>query len=284
MVDVVTPAGLDGLYPVGRRPPLGAYLAEAWHRRRFAFTLAGHRLVGDLLQNRLGVLWLVLKPLALAILYGTIFGLVISGPARPPSFIRYVIVGVFVFEFYTGSIGGASKSITSNSKLVQSIGFPRILLPVSVIAEQAMRMVPIVLLLGILLLVFGEPISPSWLLLIPVLALMAVFNLGLGLVVARLSVHARDVQQFIPIVNRVLFYISGIFFNIDGALAHFPIGLTIAHLIPTYDFISIARDVMLESYVAPQAAWVAAPIWAVVMIVGGVIYFWQAEAKYGLDD
>ncbi|WP_448236563.1 ABC transporter permease [Microbacterium paulum] len=272
------------MHPVGERPPFGTYIAEAWRRRRFAFTLASYKLVAGLLPNRLGVLWIVLKPLAMAIIYGTIFHFVLSGPARPANFVQFLIVGIFVFEFFTGCFGGGSKAITGNLKLVQSLGFPRILLPVSVVAEQAMRMVPVVLLLGVLLVVFGEPIRWSWLLIFPILAVMAVFNLGLALVVARLSVHARDVQQIIPIVNRVLFYATGIFFSVDGALANYPVALTVAHLVPTYEFISMSRQVLLEGYSAPLLAWLAAPVWAVVMLVFGAVFFWRAEARYGLSD
>lgn len=275
---------LTGMTPVGDRPPLPAYLAEAWRRRRFAFTLAGYRLVSGLLPNRLGVLWIVLKPLSLAIMYGTIFHFVISGPARPHDFVQFLIVGVFVFEFFTGCFGGGAKAVTGNARLVQSLGFPRILLPVSVVAEQAMKIVPVIVLLGILLLIFGEPITWSWLMIVPILALMAVFNLGVALVVARLSVHARDVQQLIPVINRVLFYASGIFFSIDGALANHPTLLTAAHLIPTYEFISMARDVLLATYEAPPIVWIAAPIWAFGMLVFGSVFFWQAEARYGLSE
>lgn len=283
MAATAVPA-IVGLTEVGKRPPLSDYLAEAWRLRMFALRLAGSRMIASLLPNRLGVLWIVLKPLSLAVIYGTIFHFVLAGPARPANFVQYLIVGVFVFEFFTGCFGSGAKAITSNTKLVQSFGFPRILLPVSVIAEQAMRMIPVVLLLGILLLIFGEPITWSWLLIIPIFAVMGVFNLGVALVFARISVSARDIQQVIPIVNRVLFYVSGILFNVDGALADYPTLLTAVHLLPTYEFIAIARDVMLDGYSAPLLAWIAAPIWATVMIVGGVIYFWRAEARYGLSD
>ncbi|CAN7448975.1 ABC transporter permease [Microbacterium foliorum] len=275
---------IAGLAEVGTRPRLSDYLSETWRLRAFAVRLAGSRLISGLLPNRLGVLWIVLKPLSLAIIYGTIFHFVLAGPARPTNFVQYLIVGIFVFEFFTGCFGNGSKAITSNTKLVQSFGFPRILLPISVIAEQAMRMVPVVVLLGVLLLIFGEPISWSWLLIIPILAVMGVFNLGVALVVARIAVRTRDIQQVVPIINRVLFYATGIFFNVDGALADYPTLLTVMHLVPTYEFISLARDVLLSEYSAPLIAWIAAPIWALVMLVCGVIYFWQGEPRYGLSD
>lgn len=273
-----------GLHQVGQRPPLAGYLAEAWSRRKFAFTLAGYRLVSSLLPNRLGVLWIVLKPLLLAIIYGTIFHFVLAGPARPSNFVQYLIVGVFIFEFFSGCFGAGAKAITGNTKLVQSFGFPRILLPVSVVAEQAMRMVPVVVLLGILLVVLGEPIAWSWLLIIPILALMAVFNLAVALVVARLSVRTRDVQQLIPIITRVLFYVSGIFFNVEGALAGHPVLLTLVQLVPTYDFLAISRDVLLDGYTAAPLAWISAVVWAVAGIVFATVFFWRDEARYGLSD
>ncbi len=283
MVDAIAQTH-NGLFQVGQRPPLGAYLAEAWRRRAFGFQLASYRLMSDLMQNRLGVLWLVLKPLSMVLVYGTIFHFVLSGPSRPDSFLPFLIIGVFVFEFFTGCFGAGSKAITANSKLVQSLGFPRILLPVSVVLEQAMKMVPIVVLLYILMLVLGEPLSWTWLLVIPILLVMAVFNLGVALIVARLSTHARDVQQVIPIINRVLFYVTGIFFSVDGALANYPTLLTIAQLMPTYEFVSLARSVLLGTFTAPALVWIAAPIWAVTTLVIGTIFFWRAEARYGLSD
>ena len=144
VVDARLDAPVQGLFEVGRRPPFGAYLREAWRRRTFAFTLAGYRLIGGLLRNRLGILWIVLKPVLTAAIYGTIFGFVLSSSAKPADFVPYILTGVFVFEFFTGSFGGGAKAVTGNAKLVQSLGFPRILLPFSVVAEQAMRMIPVV--------------------------------------------------------------------------------------------------------------------------------------------
>lgn len=284
MVDARLASASGGLFEVGQRPPLGAYLRETWNRRSFAYTLAQYRLVSSLIQNRLGLLWLILRPLATAAVYGTIFGAILSNSARPADWVPYVLTGVFTFQFFTGCVGGGSKAITGNARLVQSLGFPRILLPVSIVIDQAMRVVPIFVLLMVLLPIFGVPPRWSWLLLIPVLALMSMFNFGVVLIVARLCVWARDIQQVIPIVNRVLFYASSVFFQLDIVFADKPVILTIAHLVPTYDFIALVRAVMLEAHPAPLLSQIAAPIWAVLALVVGVIYFWRAEARYGLSD
>lgn len=273
-----------GLSRIGLRPQLHSYLAEAWSRRDFALSLARYRLIGGLVENRLGLVWIVLRPLLTALVYGAIFGFILSGAARPDDFVPFLLVGVFVFEFFSGCLSGGSRAITGNVKLVQSLGFPRILLPVSVVIEQTMRMVPVVILLGVLLLLFGIPVQWSWLLVIPILLMMAVFNLGVAMVVARLSAWLRDVQQIIPIVNRVLFYASSIFFQLDVVLADHPALLTFAHLIPTYDFVALVRDAMLLNHDAPLLVLIAAPAWALISITVGTVYFWRAEARYGLSD
>lgn len=274
---------LDGLSEIGRRPSLGAYLADAWRCREFGVYLAGYRLVSGLIENRLGLVWILLRPLLTALVYGLIFNFVLSGAARPDDFVPFLLVGVFVFEFFSGCFSGGARAITGNQKLVQSLGFPRILLPVAVVIEQAMRMAPVVLLLGALLLIFGAPFRWSWLLVVPILVMMAVFNLGIALIVARMSAWLRDVQQLIPIASRVLFYASSIFFQLDVVLSDHPVLLTIAHLVPTYDFIALVRSAMLLEHPASPLVLIAAPVWTVAAIVVGFVYFWRAEARYGLS-
>jgi teichoic acid transport system permease protein len=277
-------AAAAGLARVGNRPPLREYFAEAWRRLPFATTLAWYRVQADAEENRLGMLWIVIRPLLTATVYGVVFYFVLNSAARPANFVPFLLVGVFVMEFFSNSLSRGSKAITGNSKLVQSLGFPRVLLPIATILEQTIKMVPIVIVLVILLFVFGERPAWSWFLVVPILLLMAVFNFGVALIVARLSVHLRDLQQVIPFVTRFLFYTSGVFFSFDLILADQPTLLTIVRLIPTYDFISLARGVLMDGHPIPPLVWIAAPVWAVVTVVFGFIFFWRAEVRYGLDD
>jgi teichoic acid transport system permease protein len=279
--DVARAHGLD---VVGGRPPFRHYVAETWRRRSFAVALARYRIQSDNERNRLGVLWVVIRPLLNAAVYGLVFGFILRSDTRPDNFVPFLLVGVFVFEFFSNSLGQGSKAITSNSRLVQSMSFPRVLLPLSVLLEQAFRLIPILVVLAVLLLVFAEPLSWTWLLMIPIMGVMALFNAGVAMIAARLSVHIRDLQQVIPFVSRLLFYTSGIFFSLDLVLASRPDLLAIVHFLPTYEFITLSRDVLITGNPASPVVWIAAPIWAIVMLVVGFIFFWRAEERYGLDD
>lgn len=267
---------------VGARPRLGSYLAETWRRRSFAFTLAKYRIQSENERNRLGIAWVVIRPLLNAIVYGVVFGLLL-GDNRPPNFVPFLLVGVFIFEFFSSSLVEGSKAITANAKLVQSLSFPRILLPIAALLKQLYKLLPILIVLAILLLVFGVPPQLTWLLVIPTMALMALFNAGVAMIAARASVHIRDVQQVIPFVNRLLFYTSGIFFSLDKVLEKYPAILSVVQLNPVYDFIAISRSQFIPGSQIDPILWLYASIWTGIILVFGVIFFWQAESRYGRD-
>ena len=61
----------------------------------------------------------------------------------------------------------------------------------------------------------GEPLTWYWLLVIPVLLLQAVFNVGAGLILARVGAGIDDVSQLLPFIVRTWMYTSGVMFSIQ---------------------------------------------------------------------
>jgi len=148
-------------------------------------------------RNRLGMLWIFIKPTLNALMYGLIFG-VLQGANRPANFPMFVVIGVFLFEFFATSMTAGAKSITGNGSLVQSLAFPRITLPLSTVIQQLMTLVPMLAVMAVYILLLGAPITVEWLLMIPLVAIFTVFNLGVALIAARLTVHVRDLTQLPP--------------------------------------------------------------------------------------
>ncbi|WP_200809011.1 ABC transporter permease [Demequina sp. NBRC 110051] len=275
-----------GLERVGARPPLGQYLAEMWHRRAFATSLAKFRVQAQVSENRLGLAWIVLRPLLNAALYGTVFGIILPRDTRPDdvAFVPFVVVGVFIFEFFSKSFSDGAKSITGNASLVRSLNFPRMLLPLAQIIQQVIELVPMLLILAVIVLGFGAPLTWWWLLVIPAMVLMAMFNFGIALLAARVTVHLRDLTQVIPLITRLFFYASGIFFSLEEVLADQPAWMQkVAELNPVHAYITIVRDIMLGGHNAPGWMWAVAAIAGVVTMAVGIVFFWRAEERYGHD-
>jgi teichoic acid transport system permease protein len=272
-----------GLKRVGARPALLEYLAEAWKRRDFAMTMARFNSEAANAKNRLGRWWTVLLPTVQALVYGLIFG-VLMGSSRPDNYIPFLFTGVFLFSFMSGAFGAGAGSVTGNLGLVRSLSFPRMLLPVQATIQQVFNLLPQMVLLLLTWVVFAQPITFKWLLLIPITFLMIMFSTGLALVSARLTVHIQDLAKLIPFVIRIVFYTSGIFFNMEHVLKNYPIALEIEKYNPVYVFVSLARGAGVEGYEATAFMWWAAIGWAVVTLALGIVFFWKAEERYGRED
>lgn len=286
--DALVPLTTPGPVPltlVGGRPPLPEYLRQVWRRRSFIYALARFRIEAENQQNRLGMAWVVLKPLLNAGLYGTIFGVLLAS-GRPPHFVEFLVIGVFLFEFFATSFTSGAKSITTNTALVQSLAFPRMALPVAVVLQRLLQFVPMLAIMVVAVAAFGHPVNVGWLLLVPLTALLFLFNTGLALIAARLTVHVRDLNNLLPFLTRITFYTTGIFFSIEQRFADDPLVLRIASFVPLHEFLTLARGILLDdpAFGAPAEFWLYASVWSIAVLVVGVLFFWSAEERYGRTD
>ncbi|CAN5285035.1 ABC transporter permease [soil metagenome] len=270
-----------GLAKVGGRPPLGEYIRDAWRRRDFAITLAQYRIRANNEENRLGLAWVVLKPLLNAIVYGVIFGIVLQTSKGVHNYIAFLIVGVFIFEFFSDALSDGSKSVVSNAQLVRSLAFPRILLPVAYVLQSLFELIPMIVVMFAIVLISGETPSFRWLMIIPVLVMMSFFNAGIAFIVARITVHLRDFAQIVQFVTRLFFYSTGVFFPLENFLKGDL--LFVARLNPVHDYIALSRWALIDNSPTSPMFWYVGIVAAIVFFIGGLIFFWWAEEEYGRD-
>ncbi|NRQ51501.1 ABC transporter permease [Aeromicrobium stalagmiti] len=279
-------AARAGLIKVGGRPPLKTYVSEVWRRRAFIFSMAKFKIESENQQNSLGMFWVILKPLLNALVYGAIFGFLIGTNGRPEHFVEFLIIGVFVFEFFAQSWTSGGKAITNNAALLQSLAFPRLALPLAAVTQRFLQFLPTVAIMLVFLLVSGNAPTFQWLLIVPIFTLYFLFNCGLALVTARLSVHWRDLNNFLPFLTRFFFYTTGIFFSIEKRFAEHPTLVKITDFQPIHEFLSLARAALLEGpdYGMNGIYWVYATAWSLGLFAFGIWFFWRAEERYGRVD
>ncbi|MDO9063277.1 MAG: ABC transporter permease [Microbacterium sp.] len=283
MNDAVALADEFGLTRMGARPPLFRYLRQAWERRHFAIAMSRFAVEARNSRSRLGVVWVVARPLLMATAFGLVFGVILPAGIRPPNFLPYLFVGVFTFEYFAQSFSQGAKSITGNMNLVSSLSFPRILLPVSAVLRIAIETGPIFLVLFVILWVTGNPPRWGWFMAIPILLLLTVFNLGVALISARLTVALEDLSNLIPFVTRLLFYTSGVFYAFAGVFDQRPDLLFLVQFNPVYDFIAAMRSYLIGTAPIDWVGWAVAGGTSLVLFVVGVLVFWQAEERYGRE-
>jgi len=273
-----------GLAPVNEIPPIGTYLRQIWQRRHFLWSLASFRFSAANSQDRLGPLWNVLRPTLQALIYTTVFTLLFPANAKNiDNYPEYVTAGIFVFTFLSGCLMSGAQAVVGDLGLVRTIKFPRAVLPLAGTVLNLLSFLPAVAVLLVILLILGQRPDVAWLAVVPAIGLMALFAAGVALFNARMTVIIRDFTQLLPFFLRLMFYVSGIVVAVDKlavAEDHAVLGAVLTYE-PFFVYMELVRNSLLDGQVATGRVWIAGAAWAVVALVGGLLFFWRGEQQYG---
>ncbi|MGW3386539.1 ABC transporter permease [Streptomyces cinereoruber] len=276
-----------GLTVSGARPPLPAYVRQLWSRRDFIAAFATARLTAQYSQARLGQLWQLATPLLNAAVYYLIFGVLMNARHGVPDYVPFLITGVFVWTFTSGTILAGTRAISGNLGLVRALHFPRASLPLSLALQQLQQFLLSLVALVVILFCCGEFPTWRWLLVVPTLALQTLFNTGAALVLARIAARTPDVNQLMPFALRTWMYASGVMWSIrhPAGTGRLPEGATLAlQCNPVAVYIDLMRSALIGSHTPdrlPPYVWALAAGWALLSFAGGFIWFWRAEERYG---
>jgi teichoic acid transport system permease protein len=304
-----------GLRPSSARPGLFNYIRMVWDRRHFIVAYATARNVSMYTEARLGNLWQVLTPLLNSAVYYLIFGILFQANRGISHYTAYLVTGVFIFSFTERSIVVGSTVMRANLSLIRALHFPRACLPLAYVMVELQQLLVSMVVLFAIVVGTGEPLDWYWLFLVPTLILQATFNMGAALIMARLGAGAQDFSQLIPFLTRIWRYFCGVMYSIASLPASLPEwGKNVLTLNPAAVYISLTRySIMatersnapgakpfnaakcamftvkkipeMQAYCHPNIAtselWLAGVGWAVVTLVVGVVFFWQAETRYG---
>ncbi len=240
-----------GLTPSAQRAPLGKYLRELAHRWSFIMGFATARNIAMYTEAKLGQLWQVLAPLLNAGVYFLIFGVVIKGVSRGvPDYLPFLVTGVFVFSFTQRTFISTSKVITDSLPLIRALQFPRASLPLAYLMIELQQMLLSMAVLFVLVLVQGQPLTWYWLLVVPALALLTMFNAGIGLFAARTGARVNDFAQLLPFLMRTWLYVSGVIYSVQQFVVqhsqNFGWATTLIELNPAAIYIALVRNALLS--------------------------------------
>jgi teichoic acid transport system permease protein len=279
-----------GLKRIGARPMFGQYVRSLWARRQFLWTLSAAKAYAQNRDNYLGQLWNILNPLLWSAVYGLVFGVLLDGRQgmTAAQYIPFLVVGVTMFRYMATGMTAGSKAIQGNISLVRSLHFPRCIMPISVALSEFILMLPGLVVIGVIVIASGQGPSWTWLAFPAVVTLILAFTIGLSFITARLVVEARDVANLLPFIVRLLLYTSGVFYAIDRFEEKFvelgvPWLATVASHQPFALYLDLSRASLTEFREFNPLMWLLGVGYAILFLVGGFIYFWRAEERYGRD-
>ena len=257
----------------------GEYLARVWQRRHFASALASSELRSQHLNSVLGQVWHLLNPAMMITVYYFIFGLVLNAKRGIDHYVTYLVLGVVAFRLAQSIIIESANSMSKNHDLIKTIQFPRALIPISGAYQRLLDSLPGFGLAVLISLIEGAPIAWRILLLPIFLFAASLFSLGFGFFVARIGSSFPDLQQILPHVFRILFYISGVLYRPSSSIKNSTMNHIMA-LNPIHGLLEIVRWTVLGGSIH-LASIISFATFLAIGLIGGFFFFKQAEFRYG---
>jgi lipopolysaccharide transport system permease protein len=253
-------------------------LRELWRYRELLYFLAWRDVKVRYKQTVLGAAWAVLQPLATMLAFTLFLGRVASAGTGPESYALFVLAGLIPWTFFASAISSASTSLVGNQNLVTKVYFPRVIIPMS---AAGAALVDLAVAFG--LLVVAVPFTncaPGWnLLLLPVVVLLMVVTvLGVGILLAALTVAYRDFRYVVAfMVQFWMFATPSIYLPVEMAAG--PRGRMVLPLNPAYGLILNFRQAVLGGPIDWYALAVSGAVGIAVLLVGA-LYFRRVERTF----
>jgi teichoic acid transport system permease protein len=115
------------------------------------------------------------------------------------------------------------------------------------------------------------------------LLLQTLFNLGVGLILARVVARVSDVGNILSFAIRFWMYGSCVVFPIT-LFDSFPVLKGLIEVNPVYQVLTIVRTAVLENQLPQWQSWAVLGAWALGLSTIGLVYFWHGEEGYGRDE
>ena len=187
---------------------------------KYAIHSAIAELKSEVADSHLNWLWWIIEPLCFMLIYTFIFSVVFTN--NTPYFASFVFIGLSAWEFFNRMISGSVKLITNNRGLVTKVYIPKYILLLSKSYTYLFKMFISLVIAFILMAFQGVPITLYIFFIIPIIIILYILSFGIGMILMHYGVLFNDLANLTKIGLRMIFYLSGIFYNIrerlDGTL------------------------------------------------------------------
>ncbi|MBS3986286.1 MAG: ABC transporter permease [Selenomonadales bacterium] len=258
-------------------------MTGAWRYRHFIVSSIRSELRTRFVRSKLGGLWMILHPLAQVATFAFVLSAVLS--ARLPgitnrfTYAVYLTAGTLAWSLFSEIVTRSLTIFVDNGNLMKKVSFPRITLPL-ILAGSAL--VNNIMLLGASLVIFA-PLGhlPSYhVFWVPLLMLVvALFGVGLGLVLGVLNVFMRDIAQVIPVVLQFGFWFTPIVYMPDilpQAYRNWMVFNPMYHLVRSYQNVMVFGEAPLYEGVAAVAA-------IALILMGMALFLFRKAAAEMVD-
>ena len=228
-------------------------------------------------RSVLGVFWSFLNPLLTMSVQYIVFSNMFR--ADMPHYQAYLIIGIVCFNFFSESTNMALSSIIGNAGLITKVYVPKYIYPLTRVMSSLVNL--LIALIPLLIVTLSSGIIPTkaYLLVPFVLFCLAVFCLGIGLLLAAAMVFFRDIQFLWGVLSMIWMYLTPIFYPASILPKRIAWVLNVN---PLYHFISFARTCLIDGISPDPIVYPQCALIALGMLLIGAFVFRKTQDRFVL--
>ena len=229
-------------------------------------------------RSILGVAWSVLNPLLMMMVMAAVFTRMMRFSSEAiPSYPLYIILGNITFSLMSESTSQGMNSIIDASSLLKKVKIDRWVFPVEKVLFAMVNFA--FSLVAVLVVMIAVHVLPTWTaLLLPLfLFYIALFCVGVSMVLATAAVFFRDIIHLWSVVLTAWTYATPLFYP-EEILPEWM--LVFERFNPMYHYVGYIRELLLYQRVPSLAANLTCLGFGVGALVIGIIVFRRHERKF----
>ncbi|KIR02166.1 Teichoic acid translocation permease protein TagG [Lachnospiraceae bacterium TWA4] len=219
----------------------------------------------EVANSYLNWLWWVLEPVCFMLIYSFIFGVFFH--SKVDHFSAFIFVGITMWTFFANTTQSCVKLIKANKSVVTKVYIPKYVLILIKVVVNAVKMgIGFIIIIGMMIF---ERINPTPLILwsIPIIITLFFITFGVAAFLMHFGVYVEDLANIWRIVTRMIFYMTGIFYDLESKAGEH-LGDLLLRANPLATVITAMRSVLLYQE-APHYKVLA--LWLLIFIVISVL-------------
>lgn len=221
--------------------------------------------------------WWILDPLLYMVVYSFISMIVFK--AKQEYYQIYIIIGVVTWNFFNRVLIASTRLVKNNVPVLSRMYVPKYIFLLQTVLVNLIKLFISYGLVGLMMILWKVPLTIYIFCILPYTLLLVLVVLGLGLFLMHIGVYASDVTNVMSVILRIVFYLSGIFYNIKQNVPA-PFNQIIAWCNPAYIVIEGLREGLLYgrfTNISVLLTWYAISI---MLIVVGLLVIYRYENEY----
>lgn len=228
-------------------------------------------------RSILGVFWSFLNPLLTMIVQYIVFSNLFRFDI--PYYPVYLLSGIIVFNYFSEACGMALTSIIGNATLITKVYVPKYIYPLTRILSSLVNLLISMIPLIIVTMFSGLYPTKAYLLIPFMLVCLAMFCLGLGMLLSAAMVFFRDIQFLWGVLTMIWMYLTPIFYP-ESILPEQVVW--VLKINPLYYFINFLRSCVIDGVSPEPVVYVQCFLISLCVLAAGAWVFKKSQDKFVL--